>query len=304
MKTLVILNPYARRWTALQRRPEAEASLKAAGVEYTLFQTEHPGHGVEIARQACFDGYERIIAAGGDSTINEVANGILLAADKNSVLTELGVLPLGTANDLAENLGIPTDLDQAAQVIAAGHTRLLDVCQVNGRYFVNNSGVGLEPYITTIQMEIHGVQGIVRYLLATLIGIYRKPEWEMDIVWDDGSYSGPVTLVSVGNSPRTGGLFYLTPHANAFDGKLTFIIGSAPTRMQLLQLLPKAMRPDEGNVSLDPRTFEAHTERLQVRLNHPSPVHADGEIFDLEALRLDYRIHPARLPILLRMQTV
>lgn len=303
MNTLVILNPYAKRWTALQRRPEAERSLKDAGLEYTFVQTEYPGHGIEIARQGSLDGYEVLVAAGGDSTINEIVNGMLLGADQRSDLPILGVLPMGTANDLAENLGIPTDLVQAARVIADQHTRMLDVCQVNDRYFVNNSGVGLEPYITTIQMNIHRVQGIVRYLLATLIGIYRKPEWEMEITWDQGSYTGPVTLVSIGNSPRTGGLFFLTPHANAFDGQLTFIIGSAPTRLQLLQLLPKAMRPDAGNVSLDPRTYEAHTRRLQITLNQPSPVHADGEVFDLQARQLDYQIHPARLPILLPRQS-
>lgn len=305
METLVILNPYARRWTALERRPEAEASLQEAGIEHTLVQTESPGHGVEIARQACLDGYRVIVAAGGDSTINEIVNGILLAADEAvegenaPAMPKFGVLPMGTANDLAENLGIPTDLKMAADVIAAGSTRLLDVCQVNDRYFVNNSGVGLEPYITTIQMNIHRVQGIVRYLLATLIGIYHKPEWEMDITWDTGFYRGPATLVSVGNSPRTGGLFFLTPHANAFDGYLTFLIGSAPNRMQLLQLLPKAMRPAEGNVSEDMRALEAHTSSLHIELNQPSPVHADGEIFDLNATRLSYRIYPARLPLLL-----
>jgi YegS/Rv2252/BmrU family lipid kinase len=298
LKTLIILNPYARRWTALERRPEAEASLQAAGVDYTIMQTEFPGHGVEVARQASLDGYQVIVAAGGDSTINEVANGILLSGQVENQPV-LGVLPMGTANDLAENLGIPISLDEAARVIANGNTRLLDVCQVNDRYFVNNSGVGLEPYITTIQMNIHRVQGIVRYLLATLIGIYRKPEWEMDIVWDSGSYHGPVTLVSIGNSPRTGGLFYLTPHANAFDGYLTFLVGSAPSRLQLLQLLPKAMRAGDGNVAEDKRAFETHTRKLQIKLNKPSPVHADGEVFDLNATELTYQIIPARLPLLL-----
>lgn len=299
MKTLVILNPYAKRWEALARRPEAEAALTKAGVEYEILQTEHPGHGIDLAEQGVRQGYQSIIAAGGDSTINEIVNGIMAASTGAEDAPLFGVLPMGTANDLAFNLGIPDDLVPAAEIIAGGMTRQIDVCQVNDRYFVNNSGVGLEPYITTIQMQIHRIQGILRYLVATLIGIYRKPEWEMEITWDDGSFQGPTTLVSVGNSPRTGGLFFLTPHANAFDGKLTFLVGSAPTRFQLLQLLPKAMRSGDGNVTEDKRVMEANSQFIHMKLNHPSPVHADGEIFNQAITELEYRIYPGRLPILL-----
>lgn len=299
MKTLVILNPYANRWNAEKRWPQTQTALQAAGVRFDFRRTEKPGHGVIIAREAVEDGYECLIAAGGDSTINEVVNGIQTANIAARSKPALGVVPLGTANDLADNLGIPKELDAAARVIAGGQTNAMDVCQVNDRFFVNNSGVGLEPYITTIQMRIHRVQGITRYLLATLIGIYQKPEWEAEMAWDDGNYHGPATLVSIGNSPRTGGLFYLTPHANAFDGKLTFLVGSAPSRFQLLQMLPKAMKPGAGNVTEDRRAFEAHTTRLQINLNRPSPVHADGEVFRLDAQELSYQIFPGNQPIIL-----
>jgi diacylglycerol kinase (ATP) len=302
MNAKVILNPYSRRWDALRRRPEAEASLQAAGISYELIQTEYPGHGILLAAQATAEGYNPIIAAGGDSTVNEIVNGILQTAYADGKKPTLGVLPMGTANDLADNLGISKDLSEAARIIRDGVVNNMDVCQVNDRYFVNNSGVGLEPYITTIQMEIHRVQGIVRYLLATLIGIYRKPEWEMEIRWDTGEYIGPATLVSIGNSPRTGGLFFLTPHANAFDGLLTFLCGSAPSRLQLLQMLPKAMRPEKGNVSEDKRAFEVNTTRLSIRTSPPTPVHADGEIFSRDAVELNYGILPGFQPILLPKQ--
>ncbi len=299
MKSLVILNPYANRWNAEKRWPEAEKALQAVGFQFDFVRTEEPGHGVDLAKQAVDDSYQYVIAAGGDSTINEVVNGIQLATGDSKNRPILGVIPLGTANDLADNLGIPKELDEAAKIVAENYVVDMDVCLVNDRYFVNNSGVGLEPYITTIQMKIHRVQGITRYLLATLIGIYHKPEWEAELVWDDGNYHGPATLISIGNSPRTGGLFYLTPHANAFDGKLTFLVGSAPSRFQLLQMLPKAMRPGNGNVTEDKRAFEAHTTRLSIKLNRPSPVHADGEVFQIDARELNYQILPGQQKIIL-----
>ncbi|MEN8172953.1 MAG: acylglycerol kinase family protein, partial [Chloroflexota bacterium] len=111
MTAKIILNPYANRWKAKARQPEAEAALKAAGIDYQLVVTEYPGHGIEVAAQALRDGFNPIIAAGGDSTYNEVVNGLMQGAGDDPISADFGILPMGTANDLADNLGIPNDLD-------------------------------------------------------------------------------------------------------------------------------------------------------------------------------------------------
>ncbi len=87
----------------------------------------------------------------------------------------------------------------------------------------------------------------MRYLVATLRGVSQNPQWSMQLEWEGGSYAGPVTLVTVGNHVRTGGLFYMTPHADAFDGLLTFVYGFMPTRWQILSLLPRTMKPGAGS---------------------------------------------------------
>lgn len=300
MTAKIILNPYSARWNALKRRPEAEAALQAAGVAYELAVSEYPGHGIELARQAVLAGFGPVIAAGGDSTYNEVINGIVQAHAGQAVHTHFGILPMGTANDLAANTGIPLDLAQAAQIIAAGHTRRMDVCQVNERYFVNNSAIGLETTVTVIQSEeMKRVKGIVRYLLATLVAIWRNPQWKMDIVWDEGEYHGPATLVSVGNGPRTGGIFYTVPHADPFDGKISFIYGVVPTRLGILRALPKIMRPAEGNISEHPAVHEFHTGHLRIHCQPSTPAHTDGEVFDKAIHDLEYRILPGCIPMLL-----
>ena len=300
MPAKVILNPYAARWDAIKRQPEAEAALKAAGVDYELVVSKHPGHGIELAAQAAQNGYTPIIAAGGDSTYNEVVNGMINAAGKGKVGAAFGILQMGTANDLADNLDIPKDLTAAAEVIAAGRTRPLDVCQVNERYFINNSGIGLETSVTVIQVGMKRVQGVVRYLLATLVAIYHNPQWMMDIEWDYGEYHGPVTLVSVGNNPRTGGIFYTVPNANPYDGKLSFVYGSILTRGEILRTLPKIMKPGEGNYIEHPNIHEEHCTWLRIHVEPTTPVHADGEVFDLAIQDLEFRDHPGRVPILLK----
>lgn len=299
MSAKIILNPYAARWNAQKRRPQAESALKAAGVAYDWVTSQTPGHGIELATQAVQDGYNPIIAAGGDSTFNEVVNGILQAVGDGLVKVNFGILPLGTANDLADNLEIPKDLDEAARVIARKQTRRIDVCQVNDRYFINNSAIGLETTVTVIQSNLKRVRGIVRYLLATLIAIYRNPQWTMDLTWDDGKYNGPATVVSVGNNPRTGGIFYTVPHADPFDGKLSFVHGAIPSRTEILRTLPKTMKAGEGNYIEHNKVHELHCTWLKVHTDPTTPVHTDGEVLDEAVKDLEYQVHPERIPILL-----
>ena len=144
MTAKVILNPYSNRWNAKARWPEAEAALKTAGVDFEMVISEGPGGIAELAEQAARQGFSPIIAAGGDGTIGEAVNGLAHAAQsEKDLLGPLGILPLGSANDLVDNLGLPTDLTEAARVIAAGKTRLMDLGYVNGFYFANNSAIGL-----------------------------------------------------------------------------------------------------------------------------------------------------------------
>lgn len=297
MTAKVILNPYSARWDAGKRQPEMEAALRAMGVDFELVRSEGPDHGVELAAQAVKDGFSPIIAAGGDGTISEVVNGMLRAAGQGTP-PPLGVMPLGTANDLVNNLGMPTDLEGAARLIAADRSRPMDVCQVNERYFVNNAGIGLEPYVTSIQARMTKVRGIARYLLATLTAINHNPQWTMKLAWDDGEFEGPITLVSIGNFPLTGGIFYTVPHADGFDGKLSFVYGYLPSRGKILRVLPQTMKPGEGNYVEHPAVHEVHCTWLKVSVNPGSPAHADGELFSLDATELDYRVHPARINIL------
>ncbi len=298
MTAKVILNPFSGRGDALKRLDEMKAALVAAGVAYELVVTERPLHAIQLAQVAVQQGFSPIIAAGGDGLLNEVLNGVAAAAGEADWPT-FGVMPMGSANDLIENLGMSTDLTAAAQVIAKGQVRRLDMGVVNGRVFHNNAGLGLESRISVIQNRLTWARGIFRYLSATLMGIMQNPQWQMHLEWDDGEYSGPVTLVSIGNAPRTGGIFYTVPHADPFDGKLTFVYGHIPTRLQILRVLPRTMKPDVGSYVEHPAVHEVHTTWLKVRAKTPTPMHADGEIVSEAVQELSYEILPQKLPILM-----
>jgi diacylglycerol kinase (ATP) len=293
MVAKVILNPYAGRWEALKRKAEAETALKNAGIEYELVVTERPLHGIALAEQAVREGFSPIISAGGDGSNGEVING-LLRAQPEGTLGPLGILPFGTANDLVVNLGLPKDIQEAANCIANGNIRCIDLGKVNDWVFANNSAVGLEPVVTLYNIRMVRLRGIIRYLIAALRAINQKPEWKMKLIWDDGDYDGPVSLVSVGNCPLTGGVFRMAPAADPADGRLTFIYGYAPSRSRMLRLLPKTMSGEHVN---DPAIHQHHTQKLSIHAYSPSPLQVDGEIRAEAADDFTYECLPGRLNI-------
>jgi diacylglycerol kinase (ATP) len=299
MQIKVLLNPYSNRWNSKKRWPMAESALRAAGLDFDLSVSEHTDHLVDLAAAAVRQGYSTLIVAGGDGSIGEVVNGAARGWDeKRPFPAAIGILPLGTANDLADNIGIPRDFSAVAQMISNGRTRPIDLGKCNEKYFINNSAAGLEPYVTTKQEKITWISGIPRYLVAAVQGIMDRPNWHAKLEWDGGSYEGPLSLVSVGNGRRTGGIFFMTPHADPFDGKLTFVHGYRSTRLGMFQVLPTAMKPGAGNMVEMDGIHEFHCTRLKFRLDKPSPAHTDGELFNSWLTDFEYKIFPAVMPII------
>jgi len=294
MTAILILNPYAGRWKALKYQAEAENALKEVGINYELVVTEGPGQGIEVAKRAAEGGFDPIIVAGGDGSIGDVLNGLYLANNTDPV-GPIGILPLGTANDMVVNLGHPLDLTSSARIIAEGNIRKLDLCKVNEWVFGNNSAVGLEPVVTIYNIRMVRLRGIIRYLIAAFRAIMDKHEWNMQLEWDSGNYEGPVSLVTVGNNPLTGGLFKMAPAADPEDGKLTFVHGYAPTRRKMLSLLPRTI---SGDYVKDPAIHQYHTTRLTIQSKEPTPLQVDGEIREEAATEFSFQVLPSCFKLL------
>lgn len=298
MVAKVILNPYSNRWKSQSRWPEADAALKAAGVSFELVVSQHKGQVVELAEAAARAGFSPIIAAGGDGTISETVEGMVRAAETDyEPVGPFGIIPLGSANDFVFNADMSADLAAAARVIATGKSRAIDLGYLNGRTFVNNSAAGLEPYVTIKHERIQWIKGMLRYLVAAVWAIMDKPEWTGVIKWDDGEYNGPLTLVTIGNGRRTGG-FFMTPHADLTDGKLTLAYGYRGTRLGMFQALPRTFKEGEGSYIEMEGMNEVHTAKVSIHLDHPSPAHTDGELFPNFIQDFDYSIQPGRLQLL------
>lgn len=293
-KVKIILNTRGNRSYGQRQAALIERAIQAAGLKGDLVLTDRPGHGLELARQAANEGWSTIVAAGGDGTVNEVINGFLKAPTARPEIT-LGIIPIGTANDLATMLGLPRQLEAACRRLTAGQTRRIDLGLVNGRYFANNSAVGLEPIVTLAHEQLRQIKGSIRYVLAALKGIASAHPWQMRIAWDKGAFEGPTTLVSVGNSPRTGGAFYMTPKAKLDDGYLDFVYAFGMSRPQLLALLPRTF---SGTHVHHPLVVHQRTRQLSITVEPASPIQADGEVFEKAAVKIDYQIIPQQLRVL------
>jgi len=298
MTAKVILNPYSNRWNSQKRWSEAQSALKAAGVDFHLAVSEKKGQIIDLAAQAVVQRFSPIIIAGGDGSVGDAANGMLQAAfSTQSAMPPLGILPTGSANDIAFALGLPTDLGEAARVLARGKIKGVDLGRLNDRYFVNNSAAGLEPYVTLKHEKIHWIKGMARYLVAAVQGIMDKPEWSGTVTWDGGEYTGKFSLISIGNGRRTGG-FFMTPHADPFDGKLTLAFGYRATRLGLFQALPRAFNEDKGSYVEMDGMQEVHATRISIHLDKPSPAHTDGEMLPEWIQDFEYEILPGCLNII------
>jgi len=299
MTAKVILNPYSNRWNSQKRWPEVESALKAAGVDFDLVVSQKKGQITELAEQAVYEKFSPIIITGGDGSIGDTANGLMRAAQsRNEQLVPLGIMPTGSANDIVYALGLPTDLKEAAKIIAAGKTRAMDLGKLNDRYFVNNSAAGLEPYVTIKHEKIRWIKGMARYLVAAVQAIMDKPEWYGDVTWDEERFSGKISLISIGNGRRTGG-FFMTPHADPFDGKLTLAFGYRDSRLGLFQALPRAFNEDKGSYVELEGMKEVHATRISIHLDKPSPAHTDGELLPEWIRDFEYEILPKCLNIIM-----
>jgi len=298
MVAKVVLNPYSNRWRSQERWLEAESALHAAGVEYEVAISQEKGQVVDLAEEAARAGFSPIIAAGGDGTISETVRGLVRAAGSDlDKIGPFGIIPLGSANDFVFNANMSSDLRDAARVIAAGKTRAIDLGNLNGRCFVNNSAAGLEPYVTIKHERINWIKGMVRYLVAAMWAIMDKPEWTGTIKWDEGEYTGPLTLVTIGNGRRTGG-FFMTPHADLTDGELTLAYGYRGTRLGMFQALPRALKESKGSYIEMDGMYELNTKKVHIHLDQPSPAHTDGELFPKFVQDFEYSIQPGRLQLL------
>jgi YegS/Rv2252/BmrU family lipid kinase len=239
--------------------------------------------GVPVLRRGCADADElpglvramagqvdRVVIGGGDGTLNAAAPGLLDAG------LPLGIIPLGTANDLARTLDLPLDPGAAAQVIAAGQVRRIDLGEVNGRPFFNVASIGFGVDLTrALSRDSKRRWGALGYAVAGLRALERLRPFTVEIVQDGTIHSSRTVHVAVGNGRHYGGGMTVSEHARIDDGRLDIYSLEVESFWRLLLLLP-ALRSGRHQAWAEIRTLSG--DEIEVRTRRPRSVNTDGEI--------------------------
>jgi diacylglycerol kinase (ATP) len=273
----VIYNPEAGRGLTRHR---IEGLHRSGGSHFAFFPTAGAGHATELAERAIRDGFTTIIAAGGDGTVHEVANGVLLAGNTDATFA---VWPAGSANDYAYALGLEPDWPLRPDVRHRMTVRAVDVGRVTadgGRttYFVNGLGLGFNSAVTLESRRIPRLRGLARYGLAFLQAVawhYHSPP--LSIAFDVEMAKERRTLAfTVSLGQREGG-FLLTPQARLDDGLFDFIHAGPISRLRALRMLPRMVA---GTLPHDDPLLQiGRCRSVRVTAGHDLCVHVDGEFF-------------------------
>lgn len=265
----------------------------AHGVEAEV-QSVAPGALTDAFAQAArADGIDAVVAAGGDGTISAAA-AALAGGDR-----PLGILPLGTLNHFARDSGLPADLGEAVAAIAGGRTRAVDVAEVNGRIFVNNSAVGLYPMMVRerdAQQRSLGRSKRLAMLVASVRALYRFSRRRLTIRAGGGKSPIETPLLFVGNNHYETALFALGRRSAIDGGTLCLYAPLARDRFHFIRLVLRGLfgRLDQVRDFVhfdDLDTVEVHSSRASLIVS------TDGEAVTLEA-PLRYRIRPGALRLL------
>jgi diacylglycerol kinase (ATP) len=299
----IILNPTAGNGNGLNAIPEIEKLLNQHNLSFDLVRTERVGHGIELTRQAVKDGYKVIISAGGDGTVNEVINGLMLCQLEGLTIPPLAVLAVGRGNDFAGSMGIPTDLEGGIQALIDDHRRTIDIGKVTGgifpqgRYFGNCVGIGFDA-ITTI--EVHKLPrwgGFLGFLVAVLktVFLYNKAPMAT-IVYDEKSLTQRSLMISIMNGRRLGGNFLLAPNSEPDDGLLDLCIAEQMSSLAVIRMIPHFIRGDQATQPTIKTGQAAHITITGV--DGPLPAQTDGEIICVDGTRLEVEVLPRELEII------
>ncbi len=232
--TLVVVNPHSAGGRTGAAWPALEAELRRAGVEFDVHRTGARGEATEVTRAALAGGASRIVACGGDGTLNEIVNGFL-DPDGRPVATDavLAVLPSGTGGDFAKSAGIPSDPAGAAAVLARGESRVIDAGRVDfpdgtHRSFVNvaDCGVGGEV-VRRVNAARRKPRGKLPYLLAVAGTVLTYPAVHARVEVDGTAVEGAVASIVIANGGYFGGGMHVAPQADLADGQLDVILGTA-----------------------------------------------------------------------------
>ncbi len=289
----VIVNPVAGRGQtveiARERAAFASDFFTSSGIDHEIFLTEGVGHAAELARGAVARGASMVWAWGGDGTVSEVASALAFGP------AVLGIIPAGSGNGLARDLGIPMTYRKALALALTGRDRVIDVGEVAGRLFVNVAGIGFDALIAARFAERDSRQrGFVSYLAiaAREVLAYRPTDYVVTIGQHSASHSA--WMIVLANSRQYGNGACIAPGASLDDGELDLVVVHGVSRWAIIRRVPRLFR---GTLITEPGVVTtARVTEATIGSDSGLTVHLDGEVMTYPS-SVHARVHPRALKV-------
>jgi YegS/Rv2252/BmrU family lipid kinase len=264
--------------------------------------TVYPTHATELACQAGKLGYDMVIAIGGDGTVHEVINGLMLVPKEKRPV--LGIVPVGSGNDFAHAIGLPEKPDVALVHALRGEPQRIDLGLLSdetGRkeYFDNTLGIGFDAVVTIRSHKLPVLRGFLMYLTAVIQTIILNfNPMQLHVETDTETWDLPTLMLTLCNGPRDGGGFLVAPQARNDDGILEYATIRKVSRLMMFRLVPEVMKGTHGRFKqVRMGTFR----KMTLSSDRALYIHADGEIytgFNTDTRRLSLEVVPGAIQVI------
>ena len=273
MSIKLIINPNAAKGSAFKKSKSVIAEFKKRNVDFDYELTNAPREAVRIAREAS-ENFEKIVAVGGDGTVNEVGEGVV---GSDSIFC---VIPLGSGNDFANELKIPSKINSAVDLLLNGSVRIIDVIKVNDRVSLNTAGVGFNGLVSENVGQIKYLRGLSVYIWGVVKSALRYEAIPLKIVINDRIIEEKIFMVSICNSKSEGGGFIVAPDAINNDGlfDVTFI-----REIGYLKLLLNISGALNGKLNKLDEVETIRSDKITIESEFPMPLHVDGEVVSMNS---------------------
>lgn len=298
MKTLIIQNPKSKAGSSRKLGSILKDKFSSSDVEFR--KTAYPGHATVIARGAARKKFKTVVAVGGDGTVNEVLNGLV------GTPVALGIIPTGTANDLATHYRLPRNIEKSSDIILRHRIHRTDLIQVNNRYFITAGGLGFPSEVASIATSIKSQSKAGRilgqilssklYVIASLLAILKaKHQNFLKVRWNGSAITSDVFSLTINNQPFLGKDFVITPDAVDDDGIFDVcLIKNSKTRAGKVSILMKVL---SGTHIHSSSVKMWRTDTLTVETDSPKTFLNDGEFLP-ESKEFKIRLLPRALSVI------
>lgn len=292
-KAMIIVNPSSGAEESENYTEQLKEQLKAVASEFVIKKTKKSGDAKEFAEEAALNDYEAVFVLGGDGTVSEAVNGLMLHESK----LPLGIIPLGTVNNVARAVGIPMNPEKAIDSLEQLTVQQIDVGKLNDRFFISSTSVGPIPEsVQEVDVDMKTKFGVFAYLIEGIKALRNDETYTFELDIDGEKWTAEYSMLLIAMSNFVGGVGTIIPEAAIDDGLIHLVTLKETTVKEKLSLVPELFQNKEYTKDqLEHRSFKKARIRLLEDIDKEINCTVDGD--KGQTFPLEIKILPQALSV-------